>query len=44
MIRALMWPAYIAQYSLPTGAIALGVGFIIFPKYIKPHLEKWLFV
>jgi hypothetical protein len=43
MIWALMWPAYIAQFSPPIGAIALGVAFIIFPKYIKPHLEKWLF-
>ena len=27
----------------PVGAIALGVAFWLFPIYVKPHIEKWLF-
>ena len=25
------------------GAIALGVAFWLFPIYVKPHIERWLF-
>lgn len=37
------WPVYIAQWNPPFGAIALGIAFVLFPKYAKPHISKWLF-
>ncbi len=43
IVKALMWPVYIVQISPPFGAIALGLVFYIFPKYLKKPLEKKLF-
>jgi len=43
MIKAFMWPVYIVELSPPYGAIALGVAFMAFPRYLKKPIEKWLF-
>ena len=40
---ALIWPVYIVQWATPWGAIALGVAYWLFPIYVKPHIEDWLF-
>jgi hypothetical protein len=40
---ALIWPVYVVQWKMPVGAIALGVAFWLFPTYVKPHIEGWLF-
>jgi hypothetical protein len=40
---ALLWPVYILQWATPWGAIALGVAYWLFPTYVKPHIEGWLF-
>jgi hypothetical protein len=40
---ALVWPVYVVQWKAPLGAIALGVAFWLFPTYVKPHIEGWLF-
>ncbi len=42
-IKALMWPVYIVKLSPPYGAIALGIAFVLFPKYLKQPIEHWLF-
>jgi len=42
-LAALMWPVDIVQWAQPWGAIALGLAFWLFPTYVKPHIEKWLF-
>ena len=42
-IHALIWPVYVLQWQMPLGAIALGVAFWLFPTYVKPHIEDWLF-
>ena len=42
-IAAFMWPVDVIQFSPPIGAIALGIAFWLFPIYVKPHIEKWLF-
>ena len=42
-VRALIWPVHIVQYAPPFGAIALGIAFWLFPTYVKPHIEAWLF-
>ncbi len=43
MIKAFMWPVYIVELAPPYGAIALGLAFFAFPKYLKKPIEKWLF-
>ncbi len=43
MIKAFMWPVYIVRLYSPFGAIALGLAFVVFPKYLKKPIEKWLF-
>lgn len=41
--RALAWPVYVVQWAPPYGAIGLGLGYWLFPTYVKPHIEGWLF-
>jgi hypothetical protein len=43
MVLAFMWPAFVVQWKMPVGLILLGVAFALFPTYVKPYLEKWLF-
>lgn len=40
---ALMWPVYIVQVAPPYGAISLVLAFIVFPRYLKKPIERWLF-
>lgn len=42
-LKALMWPVYVVQLAPPWGAIALGLAFIAFTRYLKRPVEKWLF-
>ncbi len=42
-IRAFAWPAGVIDIYPPWGLIILVGLFIVFPKYIKPPLERWLF-
>ena len=41
-VKAFIWPVYVVQLALPWGAIALGVGFVGFTRYLKAPIEKWL--
>jgi len=43
MIQAFMWPAFVVSWQPPVGAIALGVAYIVFAKFIKHHITAWLF-
>jgi hypothetical protein len=38
-----MWPVYVAILWPPAGAIALGLAFVLFPRYLKKPIERWLF-
>ena len=40
---AFMWPVYVLQYQPPIGPMVLGVAFLLFPRFVKPTLERWLF-
>jgi hypothetical protein len=40
---ALIWPVYVLQWAPPWGAIALGIAYWLFPTFVKPHIEGWLF-
>ena len=42
-VRALLWPMYVVMLWPPAGAIALGVAFVLFPRYLKAPIERWLF-
>lgn len=42
-IAAFLWPVEVIQFAPPFGAIALGIAFWLFPIYLKPHIEAWLF-
>jgi len=40
---AFAWPAFVVQFASPWGAIGLGLAFWLFPTYLKPHIEAWMF-
>ena len=42
-MQAFMWPVTIVRTAEPWGAISLGVAFLLFPRYVKKHVEAWLF-
>ena len=42
-VRALLWPMYIVMLWPPAGAIGLTVAFVLFPRYLKQPIERWLF-
>jgi len=42
-LAAFMWPVKIVSFVPPWGAIGLGLAFVIFPKYLKRPMERWLF-
>ena len=42
-VRAFLWPVYALQYQPPIGLILLAAAFILFPRYLKPSFERWLF-
>ena len=42
-IQAFIWPATVVQLSPPFGAIGLGLAFVLFPIFVKKHVEAWLF-
>jgi len=42
-LKAFVWPVYVMQLAPPWGAIALGVTFVGFAKFLKAPIERWLF-
>jgi len=42
MVQAFMWPVEIVQFWPPFGAIALGLAFLAFDKYLRKPVERWL--
>jgi hypothetical protein len=43
MIAAFLWPVSVIDIRPPLGLIALAILFAVFPRWIKPALERWLF-
>ncbi|MDA0681021.1 MAG: hypothetical protein O3A13_11660 [Proteobacteria bacterium] len=43
-ISAFMWPVYIIEIHPAWGAGILAAMFVLFPKFLKEPLERWLFV
>lgn len=42
-LSALMWPISVIQLAPPFGLIGLAIAFWLFPTYVKPYIESWLF-
>lgn len=42
-LRAFMWPVHMMGVLPPWGLAGLIVMFAVFPRYLKPPLEQWLF-
>lgn len=42
-ILAFVWPAFLLEWSPLWGALLLAVLYLVFPRYIKPPLTRWLF-
>lgn len=42
-VRALLWPVYVLQLWPPVGLLALVAAFVLFPRYLKKPIERWLF-
>ena len=42
-LRAFLWPLYAVQFAPPVGLALLALAFILFPRFVKPSLERWLF-
>lgn len=43
MVKAFMWPVYLVQLHPMYGGIALGLAFLVFPRFLKKPIERWLF-
>ena len=41
-VGAFIWPAYLVQMSPMWGGLILGGLYIVFPRYLKPPLTRWL--
>ncbi len=42
MVQAFIWPVEVIQFASPFGAIALGLAFVSFDKYLRKPVERWL--
>ena len=42
-VKALVWPVFVVGLWPPVGAIALGLAYVLFPRYLKSPIERWLF-
>lgn len=42
-VLAFIWPVFVIELSPIYGAIALGALYLLFPRFIQPHVNRWLF-
>lgn len=43
LVMALIWPAFVVSWYPPWGIGLLVLLFMMFPKFIRPPIERWLF-
>jgi hypothetical protein len=43
LVTALIWPMFVVGWYAPWGIGLLVLAFILFPKFIRPLIERWLF-
>ncbi len=41
-VAALIWPVHMIAFAPPWGAVALGILFLFFDQYLRPHIEAWM--
>jgi hypothetical protein len=42
-VLAFIWPVFVIELSPVYGAVALGALYLLFPRFIQPHIDRWLF-
>ncbi len=43
LVQALIWPVFVITWYPPLGIALFVLALLLFPKFIKPYIEKWLF-
>ena len=43
LVLALMWPVFVLSWRPPWGIALFVLALLLFPKFIKPPVERWLF-
>lgn len=41
-VTALIWPVPVLSFAPPWGAVGLGVAFVVFNRFLKEPVERWL--
>lgn len=41
-VSALIWPVPVASFAPPWGAVGLGIAFILFNRFLKEPVQRWL--
>lgn len=44
MIQAFVWPLYVVEFRPPWGVIGLGIAFVVFDRFLRRRVERWLSV
>lgn len=42
-VLAFIWPVFVLELSPIYGGIALAALWLLFPRFIQPHIDRWLF-
>lgn len=43
LVLAFLWPAFVVAWRPPLGIGLFVLALLLFPRYIRPHVERWLF-
>jgi len=43
LVMAFIWPVFVVTWYPPWGACLFVIALLLFPKFIKPPVERWLF-
>ena len=41
-VSALIWPVPVVSFAPPWGAVGLGIAFILFNRFLKEPVQRWL--
>ena len=41
-VSALIWPVYVIAFAPPWGMIGLGLGYLVFDRFLTPRVEAWM--
>lgn len=43
LVMAFIWPAFVVAWQPPVGIALFVLAWLLFPKFIRPPIERWLF-